>query len=138
MKIIEEIVKNTELGIDAIDNVAPYVQSQDLANKLAQHKISYQKIKTEAEQQLTDHKVKESKPNKFQKSMLKMSAKFNAMFDPSDSHISEMMIEGTNMGINSVQSVINEMQSEGDEVPQLAVDYVNMMQSNINELRSFL
>jgi len=70
--------------------------------------------------------------------MLKMSAKFNAMFDPSDSHISEMMIEGTNMGINSVQSVINEMQSEGDEVPQLAVDYVNMMQSNINELRSFL
>ena len=138
MKLYEQILKNADLGIDAIENVKCAVKDEKLLNVLAEQKKGYVGFKTAVEKELDPNTIKEASPAKMNKMMMKMGTKMNTMFDSSNTNIAEMMIEGTNMGINDIQKEINEMQLVGSEIPQLATDYIQMMQSNVDTLSSFL
>ena len=92
----------------------------------------------EVEKQLDENTIKDSIEPKMKKAMMKFGTKMNTLFDSSNTNIAEMMIEGTNMGINDIQKEINHMQLDGSEIPELATDYIQMMQSNVDSLRAFL
>lgn len=62
----------------------------------------------------------------------------NTVFDSSNTNIAEMMIEGTNMGINDIQKEINRMNADKEDVPPVAYEYIEMMQQNVDELRNYL
>lgn len=138
MKLYEEILKNADIGIDAINNVQCAVKDEKFLNVLCEQKKEYVKFKVEVEKQLDENTIKDALPPKMQKAMMKMGTKMNTLFDSSNTNIAEMMIEGTNMGINDIQKEINQMQIDGSEIPELATDYIQMMQSNVDQLRTFL
>ncbi|MDD4839545.1 MAG: hypothetical protein PHE93_02590 [Clostridia bacterium] len=138
MNITKEIVKNTDMGIQAINNIRSYVEDEELMHKVLCQREDLKKIQQDAENMLTNEEIKECKSGKFQKMMLKTGVTMNAIFDKSTENIAQMLIEGTNMGINSVQKTINEMQDNGQEIPNLANDLMSLYQKNITELRAYL
>ncbi len=138
MKIIEEVLKSTDMGIHAINDIREYIEDENLAEKVLKQREKMKNVQMEAEQSLSQDEIDEAKINKVQKVMTGMSTKMTAMMDKSSSHIAEMLIEGTNMGINAIQKIINEMEIDGNEIPELAIKTMKMYQQNINDLRCFL
>ncbi|HKL94322.1 MAG TPA: hypothetical protein VJZ69_03465 [Clostridia bacterium] len=138
MRILEEVVKNTDMGIRAINNIRSYVEDEELMHTMLCQREELKRIQTEAESQLSEEELEECRSNKFQQMMLKAGVKMNAVFDKSNTNIAQMMIEGTNMGINSVQEEINEMNLKGEEIPPIATELISLYDKNINELRPFL
>lgn len=138
MKIYEEILKNADLGIEAIDAVKCRVQDERFLNELAKEKRAYVSYRCEMERELSDSQVKDAVASKFQKAMMKFGTKMNTVFDSSNTNIAEMMIEGTNMGINDIQKEINRMNADKEDVPPVAYEYIEMMQQNVDELRNYL
>jgi hypothetical protein len=69
---------------------------------------------------------------------LKTGIIINSISDKSGEKIAEMIIEGNNMGINSITKEANKLGAKGESIPQLATDLTNLLSDNINAMRSFL
>lgn len=138
MKIYREILRNTAMGAQSIDNMMPYVECDKLKNlALSQKEVMedfYQKAKTE----LSEKEIEDSQSKPMQRAMLKAGVKMNAGINNSPSHLASMLIDGYNMGIESVQKCINELKRDGVDVPQLAQDLMKTYDKNIKALRAYL
>lgn len=138
MKIYREIVRNTQMGIEAIDNVFDYIECDKLRNLALSQKEVLEDFLTRAKTELSNAEISQAKTNPMQKTMLKASVKVNAAFDNSASHIASMLIDGYNMGITSVQKCANELKAESVEVPQLGCELMKVYDKNIKALRAYL
>lgn len=138
MRIYNEIVKNTDMGITAINNVRSYAEDEELVHAMLLQREMLKKIKSLAEDNMPDVNVRKSKPKTLQEYMLKMGVFFETLFDKSNDNIAKMLIDGTTFGMNSLQKEINKLQKEGESVPKLADELMSVYQHNITELRSFL
>lgn len=138
MKIYREIVRNTAMGAQSIDDILPYVECDKLRNLILSHKEILEDFYNKAKTELSERELCEAKTNRIQQSMLRAGVKMNAGINNSASHLASMLIDGYNMGIESVQKCVNEMNSLGNEVPDIAKDVMRAYDKCIKALRVYL
>lgn len=138
MKIYREILRNTAMGAQSIDNIICYVESDKMKNLLLSQKEVMEDFYQKAKQELSEKEIEDAKTNPVQQFMLKAGVKMNAGINSSCSHLASMMIDGYNMGIESVQKCINELKETGVDVPDLARDLMKTYDKNIKALRLHL
>lgn len=138
MKIFREIVRNTAMGAQSIDNILAYIECDKLKNLVLSQKEVMEDFYQKAKQELGEDELDDAVTKPFQRMMLKAGVKMNAGFDNSNSHLASMLIDGYNMGIESVQKCINELSRDGVDVPPLAHDLMKTYDKNIKALRSYL
>ena len=138
MKIFREIVRNTAMGAQSIDNILGYIECEKLKDLVLAQKDKMEEFYNLAKQELGEQELDDAQTTPFKRMMLKAGVKMNAGFDNSNSHLSSMLIDGYNMGIESVQKCINELNRDGVEVPQLAHDLMKTYDKNIKALREYL
>ncbi len=138
MKIFREIVRNTAMGAQSIDNLLGYIECDKLKELAVAQKQEMEEFYTAASQELGEQELDDAKTKPFQRMMLKAGVKMNAGFDNSNTHIASMLIDGYNMGIESVQKCINQLNRDGVEVPKLAHDLMDAYDKDIKALREYL
>ena len=138
MKIMREIVRNTAMGAQSIDNIIDYVESEKLKNILLSQKEVMEDFYQKAARELSEAELEDAKTNPVQRAMLKAGVKMNVGINNSSSHIASMMIDGYNMGIESVQKCINDLTKDGLEIPALATDLMKVYDKDIKALRVYL
>lgn len=138
MKIYKEIVRNTAMGAQSIDNIFSYIECDKLKNLVLSQKEVMEDFYDKAKAELGASELEDAETHPIQRAMLKAGVKMNAGFDNSNSHLASMLIDGYNMGITSVQKCINELNRDGVEVPALAHDLMKTYDKNIKALREFL
>lgn len=138
MKIYREIVRNTAMGAQSIDNMMSYIECEKLKTLVLSQKESLEDFYQRAKAELGDNELDDAKTKPMQRMMLKAGVKMNAGFDNSSSHLSSMLIDGYNMGIESVQKCINELNRDGVDVPQLANELMKYYDKCIKALRPYL
>lgn len=138
MKIYREIVRNTAMGAQSIDNILSYIECDKLKNLALSQKEVMEDFYQKAKSELGEKELEEAQTNPIQRMMLKAGVKMNAGFDNSNSHIASMLIDGYNMGITSVQKCVNELTRSETEIPQLAKDLMKTYDKFIKALRSYL
>ena len=138
MKIYREIVCNTAMGAQSIDNIVGYIECDKLKNLALSQKEVMEDFYQRAKSELGEKELEDAQTHPVQRAMLKAGVKMNASFDNSNSHLASMLIDGYNMGITSVQKCINELNRDNVEVPQLAQDLMKTYDKNIKALRVYL
>lgn len=138
MKIMREIVRNTEMGIQSIDNLCPYIEDEGLKKLVLEQQKKLQEIHDEADSSLSFDEREQAKSNIIQKTLLKAGVNMNAMIHSDASHVAEMLTEGYRMGIDSVQKCVNEMKKDGTEMPSLAGETLKFYDKCVKALREFL
>lgn len=138
MKIYREIVRNTAMGVQSIDNIIDYVECEKLRNLILSQKEVMEDFYQKAKSELCDKELEDAKTKPMQRMMLKAGVKMNAGLNNSSSHIASMLIEGYDMGITSVQKCINELNRDGLTVPDLAKDLMKAYDKSIKSLRAYL
>ncbi len=138
MKIFREIVRNTAMGAQSIDNILGYIECDKLKNLALSQKEVMEEFYEKAKSELGAEELEDAQSHPVQRAMLKAGVKVNASFDNSNTHLASMLIDGYNMGITSVQKCINEMKRDNVEVPALAGDLMKTYDKNIKALREYL
>lgn len=138
MKIYREILRNTAMGAQSVDNIIDYVDCDKMKNLLLSQKEVMEDFYQKAKQELSEKEIADAQTNPVQRIMLKAGVKMNAGINSSCSHLASMMIDGYNMGIESVQKCINELEKDGVDVPDLAKDLMKTYDKNIKALRKYL
>ena len=138
MKILREIVRNTEMGIQSISNLMSHVENEDFRKVIMNQQDDLRNFYNRALNELDCDEQEQAKSGFFEKTMLKAGVSMNTMFNDSLSHIADMLIDGYNMGINSVQKCVNELKKDDTEMPSIASEILSFYEDCITDLREYL
>ena len=138
LEMLQFIYQNTKMGEESIDAVLPSVHDNELANVIEEQRNGYTELSLKAHKQLITHGEDVKDNSAFAKVTLYAGVKLNTLTDKSPSHISEMMIQGSNMGVIDLTKKLNEYEEISPDVKELANEVIHFEQNSINQLKNFL
>ena len=137
---MSEIYKNTKMGADAIINLLPHVRDDSLRSAMTRQLDGYEKYAARAAKHLECEGVCPKEENWFTRFSARIGMAFNTMLNDSSSHIAEMMVKGSNMGITDMTKLLNHYESAGNaaEAVRLAHEVVSFEEHNLEVMRRYL
>ena len=112
---LAEIYRNAQLALQSISNVLPAVEDARIKEELSRQHEAYEQFSAKAQVLARDKGLELKEPNPMKKVMMWGSIKMSTMTDNSPSHIAEMMVQGTVMGITALKSTLGDLPSDGNE-----------------------
>lgn len=140
VKVLDEVNKGTTMGMDAIHFVSEKVADKKFKKVL---EVEYDKYKdiTNRVNNIYSQYVKQKEPdetNAMTKMMTWYGVNMKTMTDQSNSKISELLMQGTNMGIIEGRRLLNNNPSIDTQVKQILNDFVVMQEDSVETLKKYL
>ena len=136
------IYENVKMGADSIVNLLPKVQDSRLKSDMSVQMSGYEKFAARAREELRSMGIEAQEKGMMTKAMAKIGMEMNTMTDTSLSHIAEMMIQGSNMGIIEMNKCINACQRSGCEdsagAVKMAKEILDFEQENLERMKYYL
>ena len=112
---LAEIYRNAQLALQSISNILPETEDGDLRAELKSQHEAYEHFSARAQMIARDKGLELKEPNPMKKAMMWGSIKMSTLTDNSRSHIADMMVQGTVMGITALRTTANDFLDSGDE-----------------------
>lgn len=137
-KILQEIQRNTEMGMTAIETILDKIEDDEFALQLSRQSLRYSEIHNKALDQILENKGEVYHRNQISDLMLRGSIHANTALNISKEHLAEMMIQGSNRGITSMWKAMKHNQMATDAAVELAQELVDFEESTIVRLKEYL
>ena len=122
---LAEIYRNAQLALTSISDILPEVgEDMKLKQELHYQHEEYERFSAKASMLARDNGIELKEPNPMKKAMMWGSIKMSTMANNSRSHIADMMVQGTVMGITALRTTAGELSKDGD--PQI-IELINEM-----------
>ena len=138
IEILKEISKDSKMGMDSINMVGEKVQDEKFQKLLNEQHNEYQNIFDRTQEILKQHGETIEDVPKMQKMMGWMGIQMNTMNDKSNSQLSELLIQGNDMGIIKGHKLLNNNEFTTPEIQNLLSDFVRLQEKNIDDLKKWL
>ena len=138
INVLDELNKGACMGMDAIHFILDKVQDNKLKQLLEKQYDEYQAISNEICELYPEYSDKKPhETNAMTKFMTWSGVEMKTMNDKSDSNITELLLQGTNMGIIEGRRLLNHKNTD-EQVHRLVAKYVNMQEEAVENLKKFL
>ena len=136
---LDAIYKNAKMGADSIINLLPKVEDDAMRSVMTAQLDGYERYAACAARALKKKGVEPREENIMTRFSAKMGMAFNTMLDSTGTHIAEMMLEGSNMGIVDLTRLLNHYSPVQDsEAVRLAREVVRFEEGNLEQLKRYL
>lgn len=112
---LAEIYRNAQLALQSISNILPETEDGTIRAELTAQHEAYEHFSARAQMIARDKGLELKEPNPMKKAMMWGSIKMSTLTDNSRSHIADMMVQGTVMGITALRTTANDFSDNGDE-----------------------
>lgn len=134
--LLQEIYRCSRMAVDSIEYVKKFAEEASITELLNVQRAGYVAVSDEVEKRAAERNENVTATQIKEKAMLFGGIMMNALSEKTTSKLAEMMIQGTNMGIISLQKAINN--NRNDEDLQLAEDLMQKLNDNQNALKKLL
>ena len=138
VSILKSVQKNTEMAMKAIDTIEPKVQNRELAMLLTKTSQKYSDLHQRAVSSLVEAKAGTYKGSTMENMMLVGGIHANTLMNSSTSHIAELMINGSNMGITDLNKAMNHHKEGGKASMEIARELLELEKYNLEEYKKYL
>lgn len=138
IEILNEVYKNAKMGEESIKTLLPSVGDQKMRSDLETQRNGYLNFCDKAWKEISNRGEKAPTINPMTKISSTIGIKMNTLTDKSDSHIADMMIQGSTMGITSATEGIHKHPHASQAVLNMAKDVVKFEQNNIERMKEYL
>lgn len=135
---LAEIYRNTQLALQSIANILPEVDDEKIKTELMSQHEEYERFSAKAAMLAKDENVELKEPNPMKKMMMWGSIKMNTLTNNSPSHIADMMLQGTVMGISALRTTLGEITMQEGDVVSLLKEMISMEEKFEKTWKSFL
>lgn len=137
---LDSLYKNVKMGAESIIDLLPKVKSEQLRTEMTSELEQYEAFAGEICAMLEAEGEKPEGESFISKVGVKMGVMMNTLVDDTESHIAEMMIKGSTMGITDTTKLVreNENTSCSEEALLLARKIIKRQEENIDRLKDFL
>ncbi len=139
LNILDEVNKGATMGMDAISYVSEKVEDNDFKKVLDTEYIKYKDISNRVNNLYDNYSSKEPhETNAMNKMMTWYGIQMKTMVDDTTSKLSELLMQGTNMGIIEGRRLLNQNQNIEPDVKNILNDFVVMQEDSVETLKKYL
>lgn len=138
VKLLRECDAGVKMGVTAIDDVLDRVHSPELKRALTRCKGEHEKLKQEIHSLLDRYHDDGKEPNTIAKGMSWMKINVKMGMDDSDQTIAELITDGCNMGVKSLNQYLNQYEAADEVSKDITKRLINQEEQLAIELRKFL
>ncbi len=139
MNILDEVNKGATMGMDAISYVSEKVSDDEFKNVLDTEYAKYEKISERVNELYSNYSAKEPhETNAMNKMMTWYGIQMKTMTDDTTSKLSELLMQGTNMGIIEGRRLLNQNPQADESVRNILNDFVVMQEDSVETLKKYL
>jgi hypothetical protein len=137
---LDEIYKGAKMGADSIIHLLPHVRDDALRSVMTQQLDGYEKYATRADAALSERDCAAREEGVVTRISARVGMSLQTLLDSSSTHIAEMMIEGSNMGITELTRLANRLEEEDpcSEALRLAREVIRFEERNVELLKRYL
>ena len=138
IKLLRECDAGVKMGVSSIDDVLDYVQADRLKNRLTSCRAEHRKLEKEIRSELDRFHDDGKDPNPMAKGMSWIKTNMKLGMDESDATIADLMTDGCNMGVKSLNKYLNQYEAADEVSKDIAKRLINLEEALAVDIRSFL
>lgn len=138
IKLLRECDAGVKMGVSSIEDVIGYVKSEEMKKYLAECKAEHDKLDTEIQQELDRFGDEGKDPNPMAKGMSWIKTNVKMAFNGSDETIADLMTDGCNMGVKSLNKYLNEYEAADEKSKDIAKRLINLEERLAIDIRKYL
>ena len=137
LNILYEVNKGATMGMDAISFIAP--KDNEFKGVLDVEYDKYKKISQRVNDLYSNYTDKDPhETNSMTKMMTWYGIQMKTMSDDTTSKLSELLMQGTNMGIIEGRRLLNQNDDAAPDVKSILNDFVVMQEDSVETLKKYL
>ena len=138
IKLLRECDAGVKMGTASIDDVMPRVESEALLKRLNECKDEHNKLSLEIDNLLDKYRDDGKDPNPIVKGMSWVKTNVKLAADDSDKTIADLMTDGCNMGVKSLNRYLNQYKAADEVSKDICKRLINLEERLAIDIRDFL
>ncbi len=138
IKLLRECDAGVKMGVASIDEVEDYVKHEAFQKKLNACKNEHDKLQSEIQKLLDQYHDDGKNPNPMAKGMSWMKTNVKLSLDESDQTIADLMTDGCNMGVKSLNKYLNQYKAADEVSKDITKRLINLEEKLAVDIRQYL
>ena len=138
IKLLRECDAGVKMGVASIDDVLPYVRTSAFKELLCECKREHEELKREITEELQRFHDEGKSPSPVAKGMSWMKTEVKLAMHKSDHTIADLMTDGCNMGVKSLNRYLNEYRAAEEFAKDIAKRLINLEEKLAVDIRAYL
>ncbi len=138
IKLLRECDAGIKMGVSTIDEVMDYVKSEKLKRYLNECKDEHDRLDVKLQKLLEKYKDDGKDPNPIAKGMSWMKTNMKLVINESDSTIADLITDGCNMGVKSLNKYLNEYAAADEESKDICKKLIKLEEELLEQMRDYL
>lgn len=139
LNILDEINKGATMGMEALEIIKEKVTDNDFKDVLNTEYGKYEKISDRINDLYSQYSDKDPhEPGAMAKMMSWYGIQMRTITDDTTSKLSEILMQGTNMGIIEGRRLLNHNENAAPDVKNILNDFVVMQEDSVETLKKYL
>ena len=138
IKLLRECDAGVKMGVSSIDDVLECVKDDELKKLLSKCKDEHNELDNEIQRLLDKYKDDGKEPAPIAKGMSWMKTNIKMAMDESDETIADLITDGCNMGVKSLNKYLNKYKAAEEVSKDIAKRLINLEEKLAVDIRKFL
>ena len=136
--ILNEVNKGIKMGMDSISTISEKVGDNQFKDDLLFQYDKYNEILNRVNSELKNYDDFPKELPPMQKTMGYIDIQMSTLTDKSNSHIAEMLIKGTNIGIIEGVKLKNHNPDVEPTISNILDDFIRFQENSVEQLKKYL
>ncbi|NLY88595.1 MAG: hypothetical protein GX085_03105 [Firmicutes bacterium] len=137
-ELLNFVYQNSQMGVETIQQLMGIVSDEKFKKQLESQFKEYEEIHSTARKMLNENGYDEKGISAMEKIRTYLMLNIQTMTDKSSSHIAEMLIIGSNMGIINAVKNLKKYKGAEPKVKSLMESLLKFEENNVQRLKEFL
>ncbi len=138
VKLLRECDAGVNMGISSIDQVRDHVRSERLKDYLVECRREHDKLNSEVQSLLEKYGDDGKSPNPMAKGMSWIKTEMKLGMDDSDNTVADLMTDGCNMGVKSLNRYLNEYKAADEVSKDITKRLIKLEEDLANDIKGYL
>ncbi len=138
IKLLRECDAGVKMGITSLNDVINDVRSDSLKQRLTKCKDEHNTLESEIQTLLDKYHDDGKDPKPIAKGMSWMKTNMKMSMEPSDQTIADLMTDGCNMGVKSLNRYLNQYKAADEVSKDIAKRLINQEEQLVVDIRKYL
>lgn len=138
IELLKECNAGIKMGVSSIDEVLDNVYNENLKQLLEDSKQEHERLGNDTHSLLKEYHDDGKEPNIMAKGMSWLKTNVMLSLDESDNTIADLITDGCNMGVKSLNRYLNEYEAAEERVKDIAKKLIKIEDNLAKEIRAYL
>ena len=138
LHLLEECNSGCKMAIRSMDQVLEYVEDEKLEQVIETCKYAHEQLEEESAKLLEECGKEEKDPGVIVTAFSWISTETKLVMKNSDNQIAKVLMDGCNMGIQSIGEYMNEYTGASEEAKKIAKKLIKLEEGFMSDLKKFL